>query len=67
MVLKKRDNAVHGPDWGKGRDKKEPIEVKAEGREAGAGSVEVRGRLRGEQAEPTLRGDARLAETPVIP
>ena len=48
MVLKERDDAVHGPDRGKRRDRKEPIEVKAEGREARAGSVEVRGGLRGE-------------------
>ena len=67
MVLVEGDDAIHGPDWGKGRDRKEPIEVKMEGREAGAGGIEVRGSLRGEQAEPAFGGNAGFTETPVVP
>ena len=66
-VLKEGNDAVHRPDRRKGRDGEEPIKVKAKGREAGAGGVEVGRDFRGEQAEPALGGDARLAEAPVIP
>ena len=40
-MLKEGDDAVHGSDWRKGRDVEEPIKVKVEGREGGAGSIEV--------------------------
>ena len=66
MVLKKGDDAVHGPDGGKGRDGEKSIKIKTKGREAGAGGIEVGRGFRGEQAEPALGGDVRLAEAPMI-
>ena len=39
VVSEEGDDVVHGPDWRKGRDGDEPVKVKAEGRETGAGSV----------------------------
>ena len=40
-MLKEGDDAVHGPDWGKGRDREDSVKVKTKGRKTGAGSVEV--------------------------
>ena len=67
VMLEKGDDTVHRPDGRKGRDGEKPIEIKAEGRETGAGSVQMRGGLRGEQAKPALGGNARFTETPVVP
>ena len=67
LILNKGDDEVHRPDGRKGGDGEEAVEVKPEGREAGAGGIQMGGGLWCKEAKPAFRRNIRFAKAPVIP
>ena len=65
-MLEERDDTIHGPDRGQGRDKEEAVEVKTKGKEAGADGVKMGSSLGREQTKPALGGNSRFTETAVV-